>query len=166
MDPGGVTLAEWDVATDLPFLGEKTHLVAVDPPYRREHADLVRRLAGEGVQVHLYYGEEQRRSTARLLKYLVHPRFAMVCVYRALNTSPAGVGLDQQDVGRLAAELAWREGRVVLAEDNLARAAGVLAGLHLEQTGEGGARISLDTIPLYVEAEAEYEECSRLCRTL
>ena len=161
VDAGDVTIVEWDVTADLPFLSEKTHVVAVDPPYRREHAELVRRLAGEGLQVHLYYGDDQRHTTARLLKYLVHPRFAMVCVYRALQ-----MGRGEREVGRLAAELAWQEGRVVLAEETLARAAEVLAGLDLEQVGEGGARISLDTIPLYVEAEAEYEECSRLCRTL
>jgi single-stranded-DNA-specific exonuclease len=161
VDAGDVTIVEWDVAANLPFLGQKTHVVAVDPPYRREHAELVRRLAGEGLQVHLYYGDDQRRTTARLLKYLVHPRFAMVCVYRALQ-----MGRGEREVGRLAAELAWQEGRVVLAESTLARAAEVLAGLDLEQVGEGGAKIRLDTIPLYVEAEAEYEECSRLCRTL
>ena len=157
----GVTLLEWDAALSRASLAEKTHVVAVDPPYRAEHAELLRALVEKGVMVHLYYGEEQRATTAKLLKYLVHPRFAMVCMYRALKAGSA-----EHEVGRAAADLAWQEGRVVLADDALARAAQVLAGLDLERANGGEARITVDAIPQYSEAEADYEECARLCRTL
>lgn len=157
---GGVSLVEWDASAGA-SLGRPRHVVVLDPPYRAEHTQLLRALAKEGAGVHLYYGEEQRRSTARLLRYLVHPRFAMVCLYRALSG-----GSRQADARSHAAELAWREGGVVLSEEALDRADRVLAGLDLGQNGEGEAKIDLQSIPAYAEAEADYEECSRLCRIL
>ena len=96
-----------------------------------------------------------------MLKYLVHPRFAMVCVYRALMHGASG-----HEVHRAANELAWGEGRVVLSAEDLARASQVLSELGLEQPVEGAAKIEASIIPLYADAEAEYEECSRLCRIL
>jgi single-stranded-DNA-specific exonuclease len=161
LDGRGATVVEWDVAVTQPFLLEKTHVVAVDPPYRAEHVELLRELAAAGAHVHLCYGDEQRSSTARLLKYLVHPRFAMVCVYRALTKRPK-----EEDTARAAAELAWQEGRVVLGDEAFGRAVELVAALDLEQVGDGGAKIDLATVPLYAEAEAEYEECARLCRIL
>ncbi len=161
VDGLGVTIVEWDVATDLDFMGGEMHVIAADPPYTEEHVLLLRRLAHEGAKVHLYYGEEQRQTTVGLLKYLAHPRFAMVCVYRARSG-----GSSEHEIARVAADLAWREARVVLPDAAFVRATQVLAELDLEHSNETEAKISLATIPLYARAEADYEECCRLCRTL
>lgn len=161
LDWEGVIAAEWDVAVAAMLPSRVRHAVVIDPPYRREHVDLLRGLTAAGVFVHLCYGDEQRHATAKLLRYLVHPRFAMVCVYRALEAGTAA-----HEVHRMASELAWQEGRVVLDESALSRAIQVLDGLDLEHGAQGEAKISLETIPLYAEAEADYEECSRLCQTL
>ncbi len=157
-----VLVAEWDVAIREPALARsRTHAVVLDPPYRPEHSALIRSLADGGVRVHLLYGDLERKRTAKLLRYLVHPRFAMVCVYRALTRGASG-----REVHRAAAELAWGEGHVVLSEQDLARASEVLSQLGLEQPTEGAAKIEASIVPLYADAEAEYEECSRLCRIL
>ena len=158
---GRVTLAAWDVVRGLSHLEHNRHLLAVDPPYRVEHVETIHRLIEAGVQVHLCYGEKEREETARLLRYLVHPRFATVCMYRARQTGAA-----EDELPTVARQLAWREAKVVLCDDLLARAAELLEQLQLGQDGGEGAKIKLDTIPLYLEAQAEYEECSRLCRIL
>jgi single-stranded-DNA-specific exonuclease len=157
-----VIFAEWDTAMREPGLAsDRDHVVVLDPPYRAEHVALIRGLSAGGAHVHLLYGESERRRTGTLLKYLVHPRFAMVCVYRALARGARG-----HELHKAAAELAWQEGRVILSEDDLERASNVLSQLGIEQALEGGARIEASMAPLYMDAEAEYEECSRLCRIL
>ena len=67
---------------------------------------------------------------------------------------------------RVAAELAWREGRVVLGAEALQRAEELVESLDLGRRDGGGDRIYLESIPAYAEAAADYEECSRLCRIL
>lgn len=162
MASAGVIVVEWDVAIRMPALGRaRAHVIAIDPPYRTEHVALLRRSADEGAYVHLYYGEEERLTTTRLLRYLIHPRFAMVCMYRAMDE-----GLGADDVFSRAAEVGWREGRVVLADDELARAHAILTELGIERAVPRGARIEARRISAYAAAEAEYEECSRLCRIL
>jgi hypothetical protein len=169
-EPGraGMLVSEWDVLALEPALAEdRVHFIAVDPPYRREHVDFVNRLSERGVHVHLYYGEQERQTTARLLRYLVHPRFAMVCVYRAweeLRTD--GQGAEEAEVLALAAEFGWNEARVVLSREQLSRALATLEALGMEQLAVGEAKLEARSIPAYAEAEAEYEECSRLCLNL
>jgi hypothetical protein len=157
-----VVIGEWDTVARWPQLAETcAHVVAVDPPYRAQHSALLQSLGAQGVNVHLAYGDTERSRTADLLKYLVHPRFAMVCVYRALMRGARG-----GEIHKAAAELAWREGHVVLSAEDLERAREVLAQLGLERPVEGAARIEASVVPQYADAEAEYEECSRLCRIL
>ncbi|MFH0917478.1 MAG: single-stranded-DNA-specific exonuclease RecJ [bacterium] len=159
---GGVILVEWDVAKRIPALCRAgSHVIAIDPPYRTEHVAFLRRSADEGAYVHLYYGAEERQTTTRLLRYLVHPRFAMVCMYRAMDES-----LGADDIFSKAAEIGWREGRVVLADEELARAHAILTELGIERAVAREDRIEARTIAAYAAAEAEYEECSRLCQTL
>jgi single-stranded-DNA-specific exonuclease len=161
-DAQRVIVAEWDAVIREPALAmSRTHAVVLDPPYRSEHTRLIENLAGGGVRVHLLYGDLERTRTAKLLKYLVHPRFAMICVYRALMHGARG-----QEVHQAAAELAWGEGHVMLSAEDLERASDVLSQLGLEQPLEGAAKIEASIVPLYAHAEAEYEECSRLCRIL
>jgi single-stranded-DNA-specific exonuclease len=161
-DAPRVVVVEWDAAIREPaFTKSRVHAVVLDPPYRPQHTSLVRSLADEGVRVHLLYGDVERNKTAKLLRYLVHPRFAMVCVYRALRR-----GASEHEVHQAAAELAWGEGHVVLSAEDLSRASQVLAQLGLEQPMEGAAKIEASIVPLYADAEADYEECSRLCRIL
>ncbi len=167
-DRAGVVVTEWDVLVRVPAMtAGRTHIVAVDPPYRREHADRVNELASEGVSLHLYYGHEERQTTLRLLRYLVHPRFAMVCAYRALEAIKAegGETCEAAIVAR-AAVLAWEEARVVLEPVRLVRALEILRQLSSDQLPVGEAKLEARDIPAYAEAEAEYEECSRLCLSL
>jgi len=157
-----LVVAEWDAAARTPALvAGRVHVIAADPPYRRHHVTLLHRLAEEGALVHLYYGEEERRATASLLRYLVHPRFAMVCLYRAMADDA-----DPDTLMERAAELGRLEAGVVLGPEELFRAQSMLRELGIERPGTGEARIEAKRIPAYVAAEAEYEECSRLCQTL
>jgi single-stranded-DNA-specific exonuclease len=158
----GLVIAEWDIVADLAALSKGwAHVIAIDPPYRTKHVAFLRRAVREGAYVHLYYGDEERRATARLLRYLVHPRFAMVCMYRAM-----GEGLGVEEVFSKTAEFAWREARVVLTEADLARSHAILTELGVERNACGGAKMEARGISAYAVAEAEYEECSRLCQIL
>ena len=158
-----VTLAEWGAAGRLVrHLTSGAHAVVLDPPFRSEHVVCLQAAAARGAAVHLCYGEEQRESTARLLRYLVHPRFAMVCLYRALQE---GSG-EQSGVFEQAARMGWQEAQVVLDERQLILASKVLEELGGLPTGLGEARIDVRKSPSYVAAEADYEECARLCLTL
>ncbi len=167
--PGAaVVVAEWDsLIHDRTLLAGRTHVVAADPPYRREHVALLEAAAREGANIHLHYGHDERSSTSKLLRYLVHPRFAMVCAYRALETlrSDEAEPADAELVA-LAATLAWDEARVTLGPEALCRALGVLRELGLDRASAGEAKLEARNIPVYAEAEADYEECSRLCQTL
>ena len=167
-EQAGVVVTEWDVLVRAPALtAARAHLVAVDPPYRNEHVTLINRLAEAGMCVHLHYGHDERQTTARLLRYLVHPRFAMVCTYRALEEMRAKGGPGQKaEVLARAAELAWYEAQVVLGPSELSRALGVLEQLNLDQSPAGEAKLEAHNVAAYAEAEADYEECSRLCLNL
>jgi hypothetical protein len=164
-----VAIVEWDVAARAPALiGARAHIIAVDPPYRAAHVALLHRAAGEGANVHLYYGAEERQATARLLRYLVHPRFAMVCLYRATREGIEGEGLLAR-----AAEIGWEEAGITLDPAQLLRAQSILKELGIDPVGPGSgrpgvgeARIDAQGIAAYAAAEADYEECSRLCRIL
>lgn len=159
----GVVLADWDTAVASPWLrADRAHIVAVGPPYRARHVMFLRSATAEGAVAHLCYGEEERRSTVNLLRYLVHPRFAMVCVYRAVqeNDSP-----DDRVLGR-AREIGWEEAGVLLAPRYLERARAILGELGIERSRPGEAKLDARSIPTYVTAEADYQECSRLCLTL
>jgi single-stranded-DNA-specific exonuclease len=169
----GVLVTEWNVLARVPALAAaRVHLVAVDPPYRAEHVALVNGLGAEGVNVHLYYGHDERQATSRVLRYLVHPRFAMVCVYRALEAvgdeaaerHPAG--RDEAEVLTRAAQLAWEEAMVVLDPAQLRTALAILEQLELGQQPVGEAKLEARNIAAYAKAEAEFEECSRLCLNL
>jgi hypothetical protein len=176
-----VLVTEWDALLRAPALAAgRTHFVVVDPPYRPEHVALVDRAGVEGMDVHLYYGHDERQRTARLLRYLVHPRFAMVCTYRGLEVlrpqqgeSPGADGRDapelparRAEVLSRAAELAWCEAQVTLADAQLERAFGILDQLGLDQMAAGEAKLEARNIPAYAEAEADFEECARLCLNL
>jgi hypothetical protein len=129
--------------------------------------ELVNSLAEEGVSVHLYYGHDERQTTLRLLRYLVHPRFAMVCAYRALEAIRAEGGETcEAAVIPRAAALAWDEARVILGASQLARAVETLGQLSFDHLRVGEVKLEARDIPAYAEAEAEYEECSRLCLSL
>jgi hypothetical protein len=85
----------------------------------------------------------------------------MVCVYRAM-ADEAG----KDEVLRRARQLGIREAGVFLDWQELLRAHVVLEELGLEQPGASEARIEAERIPEYATAEAEYEECAKLCRTI
>ena len=169
--PGGsvaVLMAEWDaLLQDRRHMDERVHLVAVDPPYRAGHLGLLEQAGRGGANVHLLYGAEERGAAAKLLRYLVHPRFAMVCVYRALESCRADEGQpDEGVVLESAARMAWEEARVVMPRESLRRALSFLEELRVDDPRAGEAKLDARSIAAYAQAEAEYEECSRLCQTL
>ncbi len=138
------------------------HIVALDPPFRPAHVSFLREAVDAGATLHLCYGSDERLATARFLRYVVHPRFAMVCVYRAMQEEESG---HEQFVAR-AADIAWREGGVVLTADDLDRAAGILEQLGVGRGSSLEAKLEARSAAAYVAAEADYEECSRYCLTM
>ena len=136
-------------------------MVAFDPPYRGAHVALLRAAHDGGAVVHLLYGAPEREASARLLKQLVHPRFGMVCMYRALQEGGQGGALLER-----AAALGWEEARIVLTHADLERAAGILNELGVERHSPGEAKLDARRVAAFAEAEAEYEECLRLCLNL
>ncbi|MBN1629220.1 MAG: hypothetical protein JW990_05630 [Thermoleophilia bacterium] len=158
-----VTLAEWEFFEEASrAIGPWAHVVVLDPPYRAGHIALLRSAATAGGAVHLYYGEAEKQETMRLLRYMVHPRFSMVCVFRAMQEGHA----PEADIRARAAEMAWREAQVALGHEDLSRAAAVLGELGCVCGSPEGAKLDVRDSPTYVAAEAEYEECVRLCLTL
>ena len=158
-----VAVVEWDAApAALRAAGAPVHVLALDPPYRYEHLGFMHEAVDLGATLHLCYGSEERQSTAQSLRYTVHPRFAMVCLFRAAQE---GDGSEPELVARAAA-IAWREGGVVLTAADLSRAAGILAELGVERCGSVEAKLEARGVPAYAAAEADYEECAKLCLTL
>ena len=155
------TIVEWDAASQV-VASWPPHVIAGDPPFRPVHLALLHRAVEQGSVVHLLYGAEERQATARWLRYVVHPRFAMVCLYRASQLGDQS----QHELFQKAADIAWKEAGVVLTFAGLARAAGILAELGLERGSDGEAKLEARSIAAYATAEADYEECSRLCLNL
>lgn len=163
LERSAVVVAEWEIVNDvLQPIGRREHVIVLDPPFRRAHLRSVSRLAEEGAVVHLTYGEEERKALARLLRYQLHPRFAMVCLYKAMQSGIAEVdGLYAR-----ASALAWAEAKVLLTVPDLERAREILSALHLEQTPAERARLEARNNAAYRQAEADYRECAALCLTL
>jgi hypothetical protein len=160
-DGGRTSIVEWEAAAQV-VSSWPPHVIVADPPFRSAHLALLHRAVEQGSVVHLLYGAEDRQTTARWLRYVVHPRFAMVCLYRAWQLGDQS----EQQLFAKAADTAWKEAGVVLGFADLARAAGILAELGLERGSNGEAKLEARTIAAYVAAEADYEECSRLCLNL
>ena len=158
-----VLVAEWDALSPLLYsTGPPRHVVVADPPYRRQHVERLQALRESGATLHMAYGEEERRTTAALLRYVVHPRFAMVCMYRA-----AEAGLYGRERMVEAARLATVESGVALGPEDLARAEYVLARIGLgARLLSKQARIEAKDVPAYAAAEADFEESVRLCQIL
>lgn len=164
-----VVVGEWDLAVRRPVLAAgRVHIVAADPPFRKEHLALLEQAARDGASIHLHYGRDERQTTARLLRYLVHPRFAMVCVYRALEAvrEEADEGAPEAVIVDRAAHLAWEEAQVVLTGEALLQALETLRFLGMDRPAPGEAKLEARNVPAYARAEADYEECSRLCQSL
>jgi hypothetical protein len=160
---GRVIISEWDTA---PLIGDSlptpAHAIAVDPPFRTGHLSFFESLGEAGSSLHLLYGEGERAKCAELLRNVVHPRFAMVCLYRAMQTGTA----DESQLLAKAAALAREERGVTLRISDLERAYGILCELGLERPTSGKAKLEAGSTAAYREAEAEYEECLGLCLTL
>lgn len=156
-------LVEWDVVERWPAgVDRPTHVIVLDPPFRTLHLELLSDLADAGAIVHLCYGDDERQATRKLLRYLVHPRFAMVCVYRAMQEGEHSL----EELLARAAQIAWREASVVLTRDELCRAADILAELGVGRVSSPEAKLDTRSSCAYAAAEAEYEECSKLCQSL
>jgi single-stranded-DNA-specific exonuclease len=159
----GLLVLEWEATGHTSgTLGALSHAVALDPPFRGAHLRLLTELAELGTTIHLLYGEEERKASARLLRYLVHPRFAMVCLFRAMQQGEVA----PSELYARASSIAWQEARVMLTNVDLERARLVLDQLGLERPLRGKAKLEARSTAVYREAEADYEECVRLCLTL
>jgi single-stranded-DNA-specific exonuclease len=158
-----LAIVEWDAAAGLAEIVKgPAHAIVFDPPFRPRHMAVISELAGKGTSVHLLYGDQERKATSQRLRYLVHPRFAMVCLYKAMKSVEAAGG----ELFSAAGRIAWDEARVVLTRQDLRRAQGILQDLGLERLTAGRAKLDARENATYREAEAEYEECVRLCLTL
>ncbi len=158
-----VLVVDWETAAEAAWPSvDRPHVIAVDPPYRAGHVSFLQDVATRGAVVHLCYGQEERLATAGLLRYTVHPRFAMICVYRAMQES-GGRG---DGVLERAREVGRQEAGIDLPERALRRARAILAELGIERFCPGEAKLEARSVSAYVAAEADYEECSRLCLTL
>ncbi len=163
LDEENVLVAEWDALSPLLYpSGGPRHIVLGDPPYRRRHVEMLEALRKRGATFHMAYGDEERRSTAALLRYVAHPRFAMVCMYRA-----AEAGLFGRERTVEAARLAMAESGAALSPEDLARAEHVLTRIGVGgRPGSKQAKIEAKDVPAYAAAEADFEESVRLCQIL
>lgn len=162
--------ADWEAANQAFSVGGPwDHVVVLDPPFRHSQLEALVSAARTGSMVHLCYGAEGRRAAVDFLRHVVHPRFAMVCLYRALkegDSAPKEGDLDQRAVFAGAAAIAWRQARVILAAHELERAWGILLRLGVGRSMPVGAKLEARDAPDYVAGEADYEECRRLCLSL
>jgi len=208
--PSDVVLTEWEALASRPeLLCGRQHVVVVGPPLRAGHLDIPWPRWKKEAYLHLYYGRIEREMSEKLLRYLVHPRFALVCLYRALEaeaeragrTSPSGEDGRSDQQSRLnqgawsnadpesesisgpspssseppsptaalllaAAKLGWEEARVVLRRAQLQQAWAILLEAGLERAEPRRAKLEPKKVTDYRLAEAEYQECLRLCRSL
>ncbi len=208
--PSDVVLTEWEALAGRPeLLGGRQHVVVAGPPLRAGHLHIPWPQWEKEAHLHLYYGRVEREMSERLLRYSVHPRFGLVCLYRALQAEreeagrmsllSEGSGCDHhsgpnQDVLSIArpesksttgsgpgsyeppsptaavllaaAKLGWKEARVVLRRPQLERAWAILLDAGLERGEARRAKLEPEKVTAYRLAEAEYEECLRLCRSL
>ena len=155
-------MVEWDALEHVPLsFSGTTHAILADPPYRLSHMETLRQIGDRGVIFHQCYGDEERRATAELLRYLGHPRFAMVSVYRA-----AEAGFSGEERLAEAARLAMIERGIVLAPHDLVRAEHILACIGMGLPESGQAKMDTKDVAAYAQAEAEFKESVRLCRIL
>ena len=134
----------------------------LEPAYRRTQLGLVEQLSELGANVHLLYGQPEREAVRGLLRHTVHPRFAMICLYKALQSGEE----EGEALYSAASRLAWQEARVVLTRDRLEGSYAMLVALGLERISEGRAKLDARQNIAYRDAEADYEECVRLCQSL
>jgi hypothetical protein len=142
------------------LLLRRRHVVVMDPPFRAAHTILLARLVEAGVRVHLAWGPADRESTERMLALLLHPRPAMVALYRAWQR-----GLQGSDAWQAVVQQWFTDHRVLPGADELQRAESLLRALGHCPGGSEGSTIEPRDTPAYTSAEAAYEEAVRLCRT-
>jgi hypothetical protein len=123
-------IAEWDCGDSLlGLLPDRSHAIVFDPAYRARHLQLVSDLAARGASVHLLYGDNEREGTHALLRYLVHPRFAMVCMYKAMKSGE----IDDLRLLAAARDLAFAEAGLAPTLVQMQTALGILRELGLER---------------------------------
>jgi hypothetical protein len=175
--PAETVFTEWDLLARVPTVLEellegREHLIVVGPPFRPAHLAALRAITRRP-SLHLYYGAKERQLTEKLARCLVHPRFSMICVYRALQEQgalhggvlPPDPDSDAQLLVR-AARLGWEEQRVVLSKPSLRRARDILVEAGVERLAAPEGKLDVHRSATYRRAETHYEECLRLCRTL
>jgi single-stranded-DNA-specific exonuclease len=159
----GLAIVEWGAAGRLAdVLRDRAHAIALDPPFRGGQVRAVTALAEAGATVHLLYGEQERKDTCTLLRYLVHPRYAMVCLYKAMQSGE----VDEYRLYQQARAHALSEAHVVLTTAQLREALAILRDLGLERVTEGRAKLDARQNAAYRKADADYQECLRLCLIL
>lgn len=168
-----VVIGEWDLLASFPVLcGDREHIVLAAPPFRPSHRADLRRATDTASRLHLYYGRTERQLTEKLLRHTVHPRFGMVCLYRAWQErraleggEPTSSAAAREDLLLRSARLAWQEKRLVLAREYLQRAWEILTAAGLGSAEPGKAKLEAHSVAAYRRAEGQYEECLQLCRS-
>ncbi len=166
--PDALLFADWTaVLRRSELLEGKAHVVVLDPPYSHSHTHVLSQAAGSGSRIHCLYGEREREFTANLLKFMLHPRPAMVGVYRALAEIGPGDACAPGEVLRQAAQAMWESQGFQPAFDELHLAWRILRDMGI---GDGDRQKQPTREPedvgLFREAVASYQEAVGLCRTL
>ncbi len=156
-------LVEWGAVCGIaPDRSHRSHTIVLDPPFRLSQLMAALGLGQKGTTMHLLYGEREREAMCSLLRYTVHPRFGMVCMYNALRSGSA----DEDALVKEASRIAWEQAKVVLRREDLRKALMILQDLGLLSDDDGKAKLDVRQSAVYREAEADYEECVRSCLTL
>ncbi len=159
--PEALLFVDWTAAERrASLLLEKRHVFVLDPPYRAGQTVLLRELRRKGLQVHLLYGDEERRYTERALKLLEHPRPWMVELYRAYER-----GLRDVEAWERTIEAVHERYGVLGSAEEVGRAADILKTAGHGGSGAVEATISVEEVAAYAAAVGRLEEALRLCRT-
>ena len=125
--PESLLFLDWQTAERRPALWDgKTHLLVLDPPVSAGNTVLLGRAAQAGIQVHLLFGPSERARATQLLRFMVHPRFWMVTLYRVWRDGLAGTAAWEE-----ARRRAWADHGVLGDAAELQQAETLLRGLGL-----------------------------------
>lgn len=143
------------------LIRHRRHLIALDPPYHRNHVALLKEYADTGGSVHLCYGEPECEFTERFLKASAHPRVWMVPLYRAIRS-----GMSIAQAMKQVTEQAWEERAIPPTGEDLQRARRILEAIDLTSGRAEKEDCDLSLVEEYVAAAADCDEAVRLCRML
>lgn len=143
------------------LLQDREQVIVVDPPYLPGHTGLLKDLGSGGARVHFCYGNRERERTAAELRVILHPRYWMVALYRAVR-----MGLEGGEAREAARLQAWESHGRLPSVRELEVAEKVLEEVGGSRSAGEEAKMDLETSVTYVEATKAFEEATRLCRSM